>query len=168
MDTRQRFLRGIEHIEDHLLEPLRLHDVADQAGFSPHYYSRLFRILTGQPFGAYVRHRRPTIAAQRLADPDDDVRLIDLALDCQYDSQEAFTRAFKRSFSRTPGAFRKRALEARQNWLLPITAESLGHLKEVLDMEPEIQEIAAFTVAGVRAPRTWRAKPSARVRRSCS
>jgi AraC family transcriptional regulator len=150
MDSRERFLLGIEHIERHLLEPLRLREAAESADLSPYYYSRLFRILTGQSFGAYVRHRRLTIAAQRLADPDDEIRLIDLAFDCQYDSQEAFTRAFKRTFHRTPGVFRERAMEARQNWLLPFTAESLGHLQEVLDMEPEIQEIAALTIAGVR------------------
>lgn len=48
MDVRERFLRGIEFIEEHLLEPVALADVAARAGLSPHYFSRLFRVLTGE------------------------------------------------------------------------------------------------------------------------
>src|SRR5262245_39374197 len=46
-----RFLRAVDYIEDHLSEPIALADVAKQAGFSLHYFSRLFRVLTGETFG---------------------------------------------------------------------------------------------------------------------
>src|SRR5262245_50817982 len=150
MEVRDRFLRGIDWVEKHLLEPVALGDVAAQAGLSPHYFSRLFRVLTGETFGSYVRRRRLTIAAQRLASEGPPPRLIDLAFDCQYDSQEAFTRAFKRTFGVTPGAFRERPPSARMDWRDRIDAQTLFHLKEVLSMEPEIREIAAFVVVGVR------------------
>ena len=57
MDVRTRFLAAIDHLEAHLLEPVRLPDVAERAGFSPPYFSRLFRALTGETFGAYLRRR---------------------------------------------------------------------------------------------------------------
>jgi AraC-like DNA-binding protein len=41
------FLRGVDFIEDHLLEPVALADAAKQAGVSLHYSSRLFRALRG-------------------------------------------------------------------------------------------------------------------------
>jgi AraC-like DNA-binding protein len=45
--VRARFLRGVDFIEEHLLEPVALADAAKQTGFSLHYFSRLFRVLTG-------------------------------------------------------------------------------------------------------------------------
>jgi AraC family transcriptional regulator len=150
MPTHPRFLRSISFIEDHLLEPVSLGDAAKQAGFSPAYYSRLFRALTGETFGAYLRGRRMTVAAERLAAEGRKLALVELAFACGYDSQEAFTRAFKRTFGRTPGAFRAAPARGHALRRRPIDAESLAHLHEVLDMEPEIREREAFTVAGLR------------------
>jgi AraC family transcriptional regulator len=150
MDIRERFLRSIEHVEARLLEPLALADAAAAAELSLHYYSRLFRVLTGETFGAYVRRRRLSLAAERLISEEPAPRLIDLALDCQYDSQEAFTRAFKSQFGLTPGAFRASPRTAPFFFRGRIGPELLFHLKEVLEMEPEIREIDAFTVVGMR------------------
>lgn len=150
MDIRERFLHSIEYLEAHLLEPLALADAASEAELSPHYFSRLFRVLTGETFGAYVRRRRLSIAADRLIHEEPPPRLIELAFDCQYDSQEAFTRAFKDQFGVPPGAYRAQPRLAPFLFRGPIGAELLVHLKEVLDMEPEIREIDAFTVVGVR------------------
>jgi len=150
VDIRARFLRSVDHVEAHLREPLALADAARVADLSPHYYSRLFRVLTGETFGAYVRRRRLTLAAEGLIAKDPPPRLIDLAFDCQYDSQEAFTRAFKSMFGVTPGAFRAQPRTAPFFFRGRIGPDMLAHLKEVLDMQPEIREIDAFTVVGVR------------------
>jgi AraC family transcriptional regulator len=145
-----RFLRGVDFIEEHLLEPVALADAAKQAGFSLHYFSRLFRVLTGEPFGAYLRRRRMTVASERLATEGPKLRLVELAFDCGYDSQEAFTRAFKSCFGLTPGAYRRRRPAGGMRRRRRIDAETLTHLSEVLEMEPEICEIDSFVVAGVR------------------
>ena len=76
--------------------------------------------------------------------------MIELAFDCQYDSQEAFTRAFKRAFGMTPGAFRDRPQLVHLGRRRRIDAATLHHLTEVLSMEPEIREIESFVVVGVR------------------
>src|SRR5215510_8491375 len=150
MDTRERFLQSIEHLEAHLFEPVALAEAAARAELSPHYFSRLFRVLTGETFGGYVRRRRLSIAAERLMREEPPPKLIDLALDCRYDSQEAFTRAFKDQFGVPPGAYRAQPRTAPFFFRSRIGAELLAHLKEVLDMQPEIREIDAFTVVGVR------------------
>jgi AraC family transcriptional regulator len=148
--THSRFLRAVDFVEEHLMEPVALADAAKEAGLSLHYFSRLFRVLTGEPFGAYLRRRRMTVAAERLVTRGPDVRLVELAFDCGYDSQEAFTRAFKRTLGVTPGAYRARRPIQRMRWRRRIDAEELTHLSEVLSMEPEICEIESFAVAGVR------------------
>jgi len=68
MELRDRFLEAIDYIEGRLLEPVHLSEVAERSGFSPPYFSRLFRVLTGEPFGNYLRRRRLTVAAARLLD----------------------------------------------------------------------------------------------------
>ncbi len=73
---RDRFLEAIDFIEGRLLEPVRLADAAEHARLSPAYFSRLFRVLTGEPFGSYLRRRRLTVAAARLIDADRPVELV--------------------------------------------------------------------------------------------
>lgn len=54
---------------------------------------------------SYVRGRRLDLAARRLL-TDPGVRIVDLAFDSGFDSQEAFTRAFAKAFGHPPGRLR--------------------------------------------------------------
>ena len=92
-------------IEQHLDEPLTLEQVAARAGLSPYHFSRLFTARMGRSVMAHVRGRRLVRGAWRLCD-EPDLKLVELALDCGFESQEAFTRAFKRVFGVSPGRFR--------------------------------------------------------------
>ncbi len=61
--------------------------------------------MVGEPVGRYLRRRRIAEAAKRLIDFEG--TLIELALDFQFESHEAFTRAFKTELSVTPSDWRK-------------------------------------------------------------
>ncbi len=106
LPTRPELLNHtLSWIEQHLNESLTLDAIAARAGFSSYHFSRLFTARMGHSVMSHVRGRRLVKAAQRLlADPD--LKLIDLAFDCGFESQEAFTRAFKRTFGVAPGRFR--------------------------------------------------------------
>lgn len=92
-------------IEQQLDQPLTLEQVAARAGLSPYHFSRLFTARMGRSVIAHVRGRRLVRGARRLCD-EPDLKLVDLAFDCGFESQEAFTRAFKRLFGVSPGRFR--------------------------------------------------------------
>ena len=92
------------HIEANLEAPLALGDLADVAGLSAYHFTRLFTARYGLSPMAYVRARRLEGAAERLRAGHGS--LIDLALDCGFDSQEGFTRAFTRIFGVSPGRYR--------------------------------------------------------------
>lgn len=92
-------------INDHRDEPLTLERIAARAGYSPFHFARLFAAATGTGVIAHLRHRRLVAAARRLRDQPG-TSLVGLALDSGFDSQEAFTRAFRRTFGLTPGRFR--------------------------------------------------------------
>jgi AraC family transcriptional regulator len=77
---------------------------------------------------SYVRGRRLEAAMRRiLTDPG--ARIIDLAFEYGFDSQEAFTRAFARAFGHPPGRLRS---------LGPVT--SMLRRKKTSPLEPELHE----------------------------
>ncbi len=79
--------------------------IADHAGYSASRFSRGFTRLQGESVMSYVRGRRLEAAMGRLlAEPG--LRIVDLAFDSGFDSQEAFTRAFVRAFGHPPGRLR--------------------------------------------------------------
>jgi AraC family transcriptional regulator len=104
-DYRQRVLRVLVHIEQHLDDSLALDDLAALAHFSPFHFHRIFRAMVGESVIQYVRRLRLERAARRLKSTSEPV--IRLALEAGYDSHEAFTRAFGASFRVPPSEFRK-------------------------------------------------------------
>jgi AraC family transcriptional regulator len=104
----QAHLAAIAFIDRHLFEPLDLERVARAAGYSTWEFSRRFARMQGESVMAYVRGRRlETAAARIVADPG--ARLIELAIECGFTSQAAFTRAFTRAFGEAPGQLRRSA-----------------------------------------------------------
>src|SRR5882672_2923817 len=83
--------KALWYIESHLAAPLTLDDVAGVAGVSRFHLVRAFATATGFSVMRYVRARRLSKAAQALAAGAPDI--LSLALDADYSSHEAFTRA---------------------------------------------------------------------------
>jgi AraC family transcriptional regulator len=96
--------RALWYIESHLAEPLTLDDVSAVGGVSRFHMVRAFAAATGFSVMRYVRARRLTEAARALAAGAPDI--LQLALDADYGSHEAFTRAFRDHFGVTPEAVR--------------------------------------------------------------
>ena len=135
----------LAHIEARLFEPLSVNSLAQVAGLSPYHFSRLFTARFGESVMGYVRARRLEAAAYRLtrADPPP---LVELSVDCGFESQEAFTRAFRRHFGVPPGRFRSKAREnPMEDLMAPVKIEPrVDRLEGLLKRD-------AFTVAGLRA-----------------
>src|SRR3979490_436371 len=91
-------------IESHLADTMTLDEVAAIAGISRFHMVRAFAAATGLSVMRYVRARRLSEAARALADGAPDI--LSLALDADYGSHEAFTRAFRDHFGITPEAVR--------------------------------------------------------------
>lgn len=132
-------------IEDRLDDDLSLEAIAERAGYSPYYFSRLFLAHTRRTIMEYVRGRRLVRGARRLlADPG--LRLIDLAFDCGFDSQEAFTRAFKRMFGTTPTRFREGFAVEPMEGQYPMT--STPKVSTAVERLPDLVTHNGFVVAG--------------------
>src|SRR5665811_2453814 len=99
--------KALWFIESHLADELTLDEIAAIGGVSRFHMVRAFAAATGLSVMRYVRARRLTEAARALAGGAPDI--LSLALEADYGSHEAFTRAFRDQFGITPEALRKSA-----------------------------------------------------------
>lgn len=95
-----------DYIDQHIQEKITLGELAKTSGYSPYYVSRMFTdVLNISPFD-YIRKRRLTKAALILQ--KENKKVIDVALDFIFDSQEGFTRAFSKEFGISPYQYHKK------------------------------------------------------------
>ena len=99
--------RALWFIESRLARELTLDEIAGVAGISRFHMVRAFAAATGMSVMRYVRARRLSEAARALAAGAPDI--LTLALDADYGSHEAFTRAFRDHFGVTPEMVRNLA-----------------------------------------------------------
>ena len=85
--------------------PWTLERLGDEAGLSRSVLHERFVHLIGQAPVQYLTQWRMQLAAQRLRDTD--AKLIEIALDVGYESEAAFSRAFRRVVGVAPGAWRR-------------------------------------------------------------
>jgi len=132
----ERIFASIRYIEENMYNPITIHDMARAAHFSTYHFCRIFRTVVGDSPKEYLRKRRLTIAADRLV--KEKIAIINLAMDCQFESQEAFTRSFKKLFNMTPGQYRKTNEPFRLIYKDQFSPHMLHHLQSQLSMTPEI------------------------------
>lgn len=91
-------------IEAHLEEDISPSDIERISGYSQFHFHRLFQGVLQMSVMEYVRRRRLTKAAVALTTTEE--RILDLAYQYHFESQEAFTRAFKKQYHLPPGRYR--------------------------------------------------------------
>ena len=148
MDYLTRIQRAVDYIEEHLKDDLPTELIAREAYFSMWHFQRVFGAIVGLGVKEYVRKRRLTLAMTELAQTKR--RVIDIALDYQFESHESFTRSFKANFGLTPTECRKRGIASIGLHHKPrITLEYLDHLQGAMNMEPRFIELAEKKVVGM-------------------
>ncbi len=100
-----KILRSVEFIEENLYENISVQDIASASSLSTHHFCRKFKEYFGEPPIVYLRKRRMTLAAKALMTEKEEI--LTIAINLQFNSQEAFTRAFKSHFKQTPARYRK-------------------------------------------------------------
>src|SRR6202048_4121450 len=136
--------KALWYIESHLAQPLTLDEIASVGGVSRFHMVRAFAAATGFPVMRYVRARRLREAARALANGAPDI--LTLALDADYGSHEAFTRAFRDHFGVTPEMVRAATCPNKLRLQEPIKMDStaLDHLQA-----PRFETSKPLLVAGI-------------------
>jgi AraC family transcriptional regulator len=97
--------RAREMIEDRFREPLRLADLACEAGVHPAHLSRVFRQRYQEPIATCIRRLRTEWAAEQLAASDESISAIALA--AGFADQSHLTRALRARTGMTPARYRR-------------------------------------------------------------
>ena len=94
----------IDYIESHLDEKLDLEKVSEAAHYSKYHLHRMFTNTVGMTIHDYVQRRQLTEAAKLLVFSTKPI--IEVAFFCGYESQQAFSSAFKSMYKVPPAQYR--------------------------------------------------------------
>lgn len=111
MDQREAVAAALSFMDRHLRDDLRVETVARAAHFSTSHFHLIFARHVGCTVAEHLRKRRLSAAAMELALSQRGI--LDIALEYRFDSQESFSRAFKRQYGITPGIFRRHRIRSR-------------------------------------------------------
>jgi AraC family transcriptional regulator len=95
-ETMRQIMETIDYIENHLGEKITLQDLSGRVGFSTFHLARVFRALCGCSVMSYVKRRRLVTAAKMLSEYSG--TSLNIGIEVGFETQEAFTRAFKNEF----------------------------------------------------------------------
>jgi AraC family transcriptional regulator len=146
---RDRLLYAGEFLESNLFEPLTAQDIAASAAMSLRSLQRHFTDSVGESLASYVRGRRLTLAARQLVLGHQDI--LGLALDCQFGSHEAFSRAFRRHYFMSPSEFRQQGC-LTHNYHRPLLDEAvLDELNAQRQQPPQLIQVPEHALWGLSA-----------------
>ncbi|WP_372371147.1 GyrI-like domain-containing protein [Candidatus Uabimicrobium sp. HlEnr_7] len=147
MNYEENIIRAIAYMENHLTKEISLEAIASQAYYSSFHFHRLFSAVTKETPGSYLRKRRLSQASHEILQSNK--RILDIALDYQFQSQESFSRAFKKFLGVTPGQYRRSGLAQRTHFP-KLTLDNLNHRYQGgISVEPEFKKMSAMKFIGM-------------------
>ncbi|UUZ96806.1 helix-turn-helix transcriptional regulator [Paenibacillus sp. P25] len=96
--------RMIEHMKQHLGEPIGIPEIADEVGISSDLASQIFKQETGETIYNYLTRSRMERAAELLLKTD--YKISDIAAMVGYQHENSFIRSFRKFKDITPGKYR--------------------------------------------------------------
>jgi len=96
----RQMLEILDYIDTHITSDIRLSQLASKAGLTESSFSRRFSKVNGISFKQYVIAKRISRAIMLLQTTD--MKMVDIAAECGFDSISGFYDAFKRRTGTTP------------------------------------------------------------------
>ena len=101
MDEQREAVRKMQdYIREHIQEDITINDLAEASAFSPWYARRLFQKYLNMTPAVYIRRLRLSKSALKLR--DEQVNVLDVALDMGFGSVDGYQRAFRKEFGCNP------------------------------------------------------------------
>ena len=95
-----------DYVNQHLCERITLQAVAELVHLSPNYFSHLFKASSGISLWDYITARRVERAVGLICS-NSTLTVLQIALDCGFNSTVHFNKAFKKHTGLTPNQLRK-------------------------------------------------------------
>lgn len=138
---------SIEFIENHLKEEITLEDIAAAAGYSLYHFIRTFNQFVHHTPYDYLMRRRLSESARELVESSR--RILDIALEYQFNNHETYSRAFKRMFAMQPKQWRSRGLIPYRTLLPSLSLSYLGYINKVGIPKPQFIERNTTDLVGL-------------------
>lgn len=139
--------RALDFVEAHLTQEITVADMAAAASYSLYHFSRIFnRVVHHTPYDYLMRRRLSESARQLL---ESDKRIIDIALDYQFNNPETYSRAFKRMFGVQPSQCKAQETLDERLLLPPLTPNYVRHVNQGHRLKPSLKEIDALHLVGL-------------------
>ncbi len=149
MNYYQHIERAIVFIEGSLSSKIVLDDIAEAACLSKFHFHRVFCALMGETAVDYLRKRRLSKSSYDLLYTDK--KIIEIAFEYQFESPEAFTRAFKLVFNTTPKNYRGERIERIVYEKQRIDENNLSHILHGINKKPALIDIEEIKIIGFSA-----------------
>ncbi|WP_371380109.1 helix-turn-helix domain-containing protein [Sporomusa aerivorans] len=111
IDVKETIAMCINFIEANIFNKISLDDVAMHCKISKYHLHRMFKSLTGEAIMDYVQSRKLSASINDLIHTR--MRVIDIALNCGFDYEQSYIRAFRKKFGHTPQKVRTGQLSLR-------------------------------------------------------
>lgn len=147
MNNFNKISEAIKYIDENLNDTLSVELIAEHFAFSPYYFHRLFTAVVGKSLIAYVRDRRVAYACKMLNETDR--KVLDIALDCGFDSAQSFSRAFKSIAGMSPTEYRSRNTAPSIIPAAELVKRFTNRLKGGILMNPNMIKKNKIILAGV-------------------
>ncbi len=146
---------ALEYIDSHLDDPISFEILAERYHFSPYYFHRMFSVIVGKTVAAHVRDRRLLAACMQLSATRKSI--LDIALDCGYNSAQSFSRAFKEMYGIPPIEYRKQGFKPVVVTVDEMIMKFTNRLKGGIILNPNIIKQDALIIAGTcgSGNKTW-------------
>lgn len=126
MKERKDVVRAVvDYIEENLKEDISLDIIAGRIGYSKFYLNRIFSESTGITIYRYLQNRRLTAAAEKLVESDESI--LQIAYEAGYDTQQAFSYAFKQVYQQPPKVYREIGLFVPKQGKIFMRCSNLGN-----------------------------------------
>ncbi len=96
---------AMDYIHKHLTEKITLEDIASNSGMSRSRFSTVFKETMGITLWDYVCERRIELVMQKL-EKNQDISMLDIALECGFNNTANFNKAFKKQTGITPKEYK--------------------------------------------------------------
>jgi AraC family transcriptional regulator len=146
MDWVKQLNEAINYIEENLAGEISYDTVSRIACCSTYNFQRMFSYIADKPLSEYIRSRRLTLAAFDLLNSKE--KIVDISTKYGYESQDAFSRAFKSFHGVLPSIVRNETVQLKSCPKLSFQISIKGENH----MNYQIEQWPAFSVMGFNHP----------------
>lgn len=137
---------ALKYIDEHFDESITLEMLSKKFYLSPFYFHKLFSVIVGKSLAAYIRDRRVLYACKQLCNTEKSI--LDIALDCGFDSPQSFSRTFKNVQGVSPSEYRAQGYQPVLVTVDELIMRFTNRLRGGTFLDPNIIKRDALIIAG--------------------